>query len=136
MCCEAIEKIALPAPQHQSLLLTRHVYVLVCCFTARADNSTPLLQHTQVVCFSSCPCRAGEPDSGHVSSFAVASVGVSALELFVHPSSGSCGPLTTLRVLVLQQHSLTVVDVRGMVSLEVLDVRHNLLKVCIPVIGV
>ena len=56
------------------------------------------------------------------------SCGVSAYDLFAHPV-GSSGALTHLRVLRLRHLGLTVVDLRGMTSLEVVDVRHNNLVV-------
>jgi hypothetical protein len=54
--------------------------------------------------------------------------GWTAAQLFappIHPA----GTLTRLRSLVIQNTGLTIADVRGLESLEVLDLRNNLLEV-------
>lgn len=40
------------------------------------------------------------------------------------------GPLSRLRSLVVQGMALSVVDVRGMIALEIIDLRNNNLEVC------
>jgi hypothetical protein len=46
------------------------------------------------------------------------------------------GPLSRLRSLVVQGMALSVVDVRGMIALEIIDLRNNNLEVCTPAASV
>jgi hypothetical protein len=47
----------------------------------------------------------------------------------LHAPTSSTGYLTTVRVLAMEKLGLEVVDVRGMVSLEILSLAGNQLKV-------
>jgi hypothetical protein len=57
------------------------------------------------------------------------SAGAFPLSTLLPPPPSPTGPLTSLRVLALVDVKLQLIDVRGMVELEVLDLRNNALTV-------